>query len=138
MSAPRRFARCATSKVQGLRKNVEQYRNSPINGVPVVAYKPMLFDRAGNELPFPEPEMPLPPIQLRERYTSLSQQGNQKAMTYTEYREAQLRNQRNIAQGQLNRPSPNIGGAAGNGGNAGGGAVADGYGGQGGDGRNMQ
>ena len=89
------------AKVQGLRKNVEQYRNSPINGVPVTAYKPMLFDKQGNELAFPEPEMPLPPIQLRERYTSLSQQGNQKAMTYAEYRDAQMRNQKNIAQGQL-------------------------------------
>ena len=54
------------AKVQGQKKNIEHYRNSPINGVPVAAYKPMIFAEDGTELPFPEPEMPLPPIQLRQ------------------------------------------------------------------------
>eukprot|EP00397_Hematodinium_sp_SG-2012_P019035 GEMP01019541.1.p1 GENE.GEMP01019541.1~~GEMP01019541.1.p1 ORF type:complete len:340 (+),score=60.03 GEMP01019541.1:20-1039(+) len=54
----------AYARVQGLEANVEHYRNSPINGVPVPAYRPKLF-KNGVEYPFPPPDAPLPSIQLR-------------------------------------------------------------------------
>lgn len=50
--------------VQGLEQNVEHYRNSPVNGIPISAYRPMIF-KSGLEVGFPKPDAPLPPIQLR-------------------------------------------------------------------------
>eukprot|EP00397_Hematodinium_sp_SG-2012_P039252 GEMP01042830.1.p1 GENE.GEMP01042830.1~~GEMP01042830.1.p1 ORF type:complete len:366 (+),score=67.98 GEMP01042830.1:173-1270(+) len=50
--------------VQGLEQNIEHYRNSPVNGVPVAAYRPLIF-KGGVEIGFPKPDAPLPPIQLR-------------------------------------------------------------------------
>jgi len=50
--------------VQGLEQNIEHYRNSPVNGVPIAAYRPLIF-KGGMEVGFPKPDAPLPPIQLR-------------------------------------------------------------------------
>lgn len=50
--------------VQGLEQNIEHYRNSPVNGVPIAAYRPLIF-KSGMEVGFPKPDAPLPPIQLR-------------------------------------------------------------------------
>lgn len=52
------------ARVQGLRNNIEHYRNSPVFGIPVPQYWPLLF-KDGVEVPFPPPDAPLPPIQLR-------------------------------------------------------------------------
>jgi len=50
--------------VQGLEQNIEHYRNSPVNGVPIAAYRPLIF-KSGIEVGFPKPDAPLPLIQLR-------------------------------------------------------------------------
>jgi len=56
----------AYAKVQGLQANLDVYRNSPVNGIAIKQYRPLLFDMpSGEELPFPEPDAPLPPLQLR-------------------------------------------------------------------------
>ncbi|CAD7949471.1 unnamed protein product [Amoebophrya sp. A25] len=52
------------ARVQGLQANIEVYRNSPVNGIPIKQYRPLIF-RNGVELDFPSPDAPLPPIQLR-------------------------------------------------------------------------
>eukprot|EP00391_Amoebophrya_sp_Ameob2_P014096 CAMPEP_0178999248 /NCGR_PEP_ID=MMETSP0795-20121207/9946_1 /TAXON_ID=88552 /ORGANISM="Amoebophrya sp., Strain Ameob2" /LENGTH=847 /DNA_ID=CAMNT_0020691983 /DNA_START=515 /DNA_END=3058 /DNA_ORIENTATION=- len=52
------------ARVQGLQANIEVYRNSPVNGIPIKQYRPLIF-RGGNEVEFPSPDAPLPPIQLR-------------------------------------------------------------------------
>merc|ERR1719399_2372394 len=54
------------ARVQGQQRNIEHYRNSPVNGIPVAAYRPLIFDKNGIEIPFPQPDAPLPPIQLRQ------------------------------------------------------------------------
>merc|ERR1719424_199638 len=54
----------AWARVQGLQANVEHYRNSPIAGVPIPQYRPLLF-KAGVEIPFPEPDGPLARVRLR-------------------------------------------------------------------------
>merc|ERR1711964_891492 len=48
----------------GLEANIEVYRNSPVNGIPIKQYRPLIF-RDGVEEEFPQPDAPLPPIQLR-------------------------------------------------------------------------
>ena len=53
------------ARVQGLVANVEHYRNSPVNGIPVSQYRPLILDRHGRELPFPPPDVPLAPVRLR-------------------------------------------------------------------------
>ena len=53
------------ARVQGLLANVEHYRNSPVNGIPVSQYRPLILDRHGRELPFPLPDVPLAPVRLR-------------------------------------------------------------------------
>jgi hypothetical protein len=52
------------ARVQGLESNVEHYRNSPVNGVPIPQYRPMIFVQ-GKEVPFPDPDAPLAPVRLR-------------------------------------------------------------------------
>merc|ERR1712072_341114 len=52
------------ARVQGLEANIEVYRNSPVNGIPIKQYRPLIF-RDGVEEEFPQPDAPLPPIQLR-------------------------------------------------------------------------
>jgi hypothetical protein len=54
----------AWARVQGLQANIEHYRNSPIAGVPIPQYRPLLFDQ-GVEMPFPEPDGPLARVRLR-------------------------------------------------------------------------
>jgi hypothetical protein len=52
------------ARVQGLHENVEHYRNSPIAGVPIPQYRPLIFDN-GESVPFPEPDGPLARVCLR-------------------------------------------------------------------------
>ncbi|CAD7946565.1 unnamed protein product [Amoebophrya sp. A120] len=52
------------ARVQGLQANIEVYRNSPVNGIPIKQYRPLIFQN-GIEAEFPGPDAPLPPIQLR-------------------------------------------------------------------------
>jgi hypothetical protein len=54
----------AWARVQGLQANIEHYRNSPIAGVPIPQYRPLLFE-SGVEIPFPEPDGPLARVRLR-------------------------------------------------------------------------
>ena len=47
------------ARVQGLKANIQHYRNSPVNGIAVPEYRPLLFAH-GKEVPFPfvnKPEM---------------------------------------------------------------------------------
>lgn len=55
------------ARVQGLTANIEVYRNSPVNGIPIQAYRPLIF-RNGEVIDFPKPDAPLPPIQLRQTH----------------------------------------------------------------------
>lgn len=69
---PNSSKKCESSfaRVQGRDANVEMYRNSPIAGVPVKAYRPLVFGPDGKEEEFPAPDVPvefLPPVQLRDR-----------------------------------------------------------------------
>lgn len=43
------------ARVQGLRPNVEHYRNSPVNDM-LENFRPMVFDANGHQLPFPRPD----------------------------------------------------------------------------------
>merc|ERR1719487_2243158 len=54
----------AWARVQGLQANIEHYRNSPIAGVPIPQYRPLLFEH-GVEIQFPEPDGPLARVRLR-------------------------------------------------------------------------
>jgi hypothetical protein len=54
----------AWARVQGLQGNIEHYRNSPIAGVPIPQYRPLLFEH-GVEIQFPEPDGPLARVRLR-------------------------------------------------------------------------
>jgi hypothetical protein len=54
----------AWARVQGLQANIEHYRNSPIAGVPIPQYRPLLFEH-GVEITFPEPDGPLARVRLR-------------------------------------------------------------------------
>jgi hypothetical protein len=47
--------RVCWARVQGLQNNVEQYRNSPVNEMPI-HFRPMLFDTDGGQLTFPRPD----------------------------------------------------------------------------------
>eukprot|EP01066_Platyproteum_vivax_P007807 Platyproteum_vivax@DN3141_c0_g1_i1.p1 len=51
-------------RVQGLKANIEQYRNSAVMSVPIQHYKPTLFED-GIIVPFPKADGPLPSIKLR-------------------------------------------------------------------------
>jgi hypothetical protein len=57
---------CSVSwaRVQGRERNIEHYRNSPIAGVPIPQYRPMIFEE-GVEKPLPEADGPLPRVRLR-------------------------------------------------------------------------
>merc|ERR1719240_2000981 len=54
-------------RVQGLRENVEHFRNSAVMRQDLAnEYKPLLFNTlTQEEIPFPEPDGPLPEIKLR-------------------------------------------------------------------------
>merc|ERR1719240_415584 len=54
----------AWARVQGLQANIEHYRNSPIAGVPIPQYRPLLFEN-GVERTLPEPDGPLARVRLR-------------------------------------------------------------------------
>jgi hypothetical protein len=43
------------ARVQGLGANIEQYRNSPVNEMPL-NFRPMLFNEEGDQIPFPSPD----------------------------------------------------------------------------------
>jgi hypothetical protein len=53
--------------LQGIEAHVERYRNSPVmhESVPDL-FKPALFDKAGNRVPFPEPTKTIRPPRLRK------------------------------------------------------------------------
>ncbi len=40
------------ARVQGLKANIQHYRNSPVNGIAISEYRPLLFSN-GEEIPFP-------------------------------------------------------------------------------------
>lgn len=48
--------RVCWARVQGLSANIDHYKNSPVNEMPV-EFKPMLFDTAGESLVFPAPDI---------------------------------------------------------------------------------
>lgn len=52
--------RVCWARVQGVGANVEHYRNSPVNEMPV-QFRPMLFDVDGGQLTFPRPDRSSPP-----------------------------------------------------------------------------
>lgn len=56
------------ARIQGLENNIAAYRNSPVIGIPVDSYKPLIFED-GVQVPFPDPEVPLPRVQLRNPKT---------------------------------------------------------------------
>jgi RNA recognition motif 2 len=47
--------RVCWARVQGLHANVQQYRNSPVNDMPL-QFRPMLFEDGGVQVPFPRPD----------------------------------------------------------------------------------
>ncbi|CEM02076.1 unnamed protein product [Vitrella brassicaformis CCMP3155] len=51
-------------RVQGLRDNIEHYRNSAVMSIPIPQYKPLLF-KNGIQIPFPDADGPLPSVKLR-------------------------------------------------------------------------
>lgn len=51
-------------RVQGLKANIEHYRNSAVMSVNIPQYKPLLF-RNGMGVPFPDSDRPLPSVKLR-------------------------------------------------------------------------
>ncbi|GAW81796.1 RNA-binding protein mei2 homologue [Plasmodium gonderi] len=53
-------------RVQGLKANIEHYRNSAIMTIPIPQYKPMLFQN-GISVSWPESDGPLPSIKLRSQ-----------------------------------------------------------------------
>ncbi|KJP88142.1 hypothetical protein AK88_02259 [Plasmodium fragile] len=53
-------------RVQGLKANIEHYRNSAIMTIPIPQYKPMLFQN-GIAVSWPESDGPLPAIKLRSQ-----------------------------------------------------------------------
>lgn len=55
------------ARVQGLEDNVQRLRNSPVmlELANHEEWMPLLFDEAGQKIPFPEPERTLPPIKPR-------------------------------------------------------------------------
>ncbi|CAA9989096.1 RNA-binding protein mei2 homologue, putative [Plasmodium knowlesi strain H] len=53
-------------RVQGLKANIEHYRNSAIMTIPIPQYKPMLFQN-GISVSWPESDGPLPAIKLRSQ-----------------------------------------------------------------------
>jgi hypothetical protein len=71
---------CAVSwaRVQGRDKNVEHYRNSPIAGVPIPQYRPLIFDD-GIEKQLPEPDGPLARVRLRVPKGTTELRRNRKA-----------------------------------------------------------
>eukprot|EP01071_Lankesteria_metandrocarpae_P008489 Lankesteria_metandrocarpae@DN4976_c0_g1_i1.p1 len=52
-------------RVQGLRENIEHYRNSAVLSVRIAEYKPAIFDRDGNTVAFPDADGPLPAVKPR-------------------------------------------------------------------------
>jgi len=52
------------ARIQGFEANVAACRNSPVMGIPVQAYKPLVF-YDGVIQAFPDPEVPIPPVSLR-------------------------------------------------------------------------
>lgn len=48
------------ARVQGLSRNIEHYRNSPVNDIPQREFRPLLFDSSGVILPFPAPDADRP------------------------------------------------------------------------------
>ena len=61
---------CETSwaRVQGLKANVEHYRNSPVNDIPDPEYRPLLFHN-GVEVAFPRPDAVARRTSGRRRYS---------------------------------------------------------------------
>ena len=53
------------ARVQGLQANMRQFRNSPINTMPIRAYRPLVFDRSGTPTELPSPNRPVRPVLLR-------------------------------------------------------------------------
>ncbi|KAI4837270.1 MEI2-like RNA-binding protein [Plasmodium brasilianum] len=53
-------------RVQGLKANIEHYRNSAIMTIPIPQYKPMLFQN-GISVSWPDSDGPLPAIKLRSQ-----------------------------------------------------------------------
>lgn len=64
----RKICAVVPARIQGLQKNIAAYRNSPVIGIPVESYKPLIFEN-GIQVPFPEPEVALPSVQLRNPKT---------------------------------------------------------------------
>jgi RNA recognition motif-containing protein len=48
--------RVCSARVQGLESNIDHYKNSPVNEMPV-EFKPMIFSPEGTFIDFPEPDM---------------------------------------------------------------------------------
>eukprot|EP00931_Biecheleriopsis_adriatica_P054446 TRINITY_DN32040_c0_g1_i1.p1 TRINITY_DN32040_c0_g1~~TRINITY_DN32040_c0_g1_i1.p1 ORF type:complete len:430 (-),score=92.61 TRINITY_DN32040_c0_g1_i1:49-1338(-) len=57
------------ARVQGLEENVKRLRNSPVMTelLEHPDWMPLLLDDDGQELPFPEPQHPLPPVKPRSK-----------------------------------------------------------------------
>lgn len=53
------------ARIQGLSANVAAYRNSPVMGCPIEAYKPVIL-KDGELQPFPDPEVDIAPVVLRK------------------------------------------------------------------------
>lgn len=49
------------ARVQGLHANIERFRNSSVMNKVTEDFKPMLFDKNGERVPFPKPDTEVPP-----------------------------------------------------------------------------
>jgi hypothetical protein len=56
------------ARVQGLKSNVEHYRNSPVNDLPDPEYRPLLFQN-GVEVAFPRPDSAVKRTSARRRHS---------------------------------------------------------------------
>jgi len=56
------------ARVQGLKANVEHYRNSPVNDLPDPEYRPLLFQN-GTEVAFPRPDIAFKHTAARRRHS---------------------------------------------------------------------
>jgi len=65
----RKVVEVTPARVQGLQENVNRLRNSPVMNqlMEHPEWMPLIFDEYGQQVPFPMPDQPLPPVKPRGR-----------------------------------------------------------------------
>jgi len=89
--------RVCWARVQGLEANIDHYRNSPVNEMPL-EFKPMLFDTDGDQLPFPAPDPSIANAAgsvnlIRDESGRISRHGSSNSMSTVRPRERRLQSQ---------------------------------------------